>query len=146
MPYTGISIGFRWNTTSTSQANCIFEGNHIHDVMMKIADGGGIYTLGYQPGTILRGNHIYDVYRSSYAHGGAPNNGVFFDEGSKGFLVEDNVIYNTSGNSIRFNQNKSEWHTWRDNSFGVKPGDENFPKVIADRAGIEEPYKQFLLK
>ena len=146
MPYTGISIGFRWNTTPTSQVNCIVEGNHIHDVMTKIADGGGIYTLGYQPGTILRGNHIYNVYRSSYAHGGAPNNGIFFDEGSKGFLVEDNVIYNTSGKSIRFNQNKSEWHTWRDNSFGPKPDEENFPKVIAEKAGIEEPYKQFMPK
>ena len=141
MPYTGISIGFRWNTTSTSQSHCIVEYNHIHDVMIKIADGGGIYTLGLQPGTILRGNHIYNVYRSSYAHGGAPNNGIFFDEGSMGFLVEDNVIYNTSGKSIRFNQNKSEWHTWRDNSFGPKPDQKNFPKTITNMAGIQHPYK-----
>ncbi len=142
MPYTGISIGFRWKTTPTSQSHCIVEYNHIHDMMTRIADGGGIYTLGYQPGTILRGNHIYNVYRSSYAHGGAPNNGIFFDEGSKGFLVEDNVIYNTSGNPIRFNQNKKEWHTWRDNSFGIKPGQENFPKATASRAGLQEPYRK----
>ncbi len=142
MPYTGISIGFRWNTTPTSQSHCIVEYNQIHDVMTRIADGGGIYTLGYQPGTILRGNHIYNVYRSSYAHGGAPNNGIFFDEGSKGFLVEDNVIYNTSGNPIRFNQNKKEWHTWRDNSFGIKPDQENFSKATASRAGLQEPYRK----
>ena len=142
MPYTGISIGFRWNTTPTSQSHCIVEYNHIHDVMTRIADGGGIYTLGYQPGTILRGNHIYNVHRSSYAHGGAPNNGIFFDEGSKGFLVEDNVIHNTSGNPIRFNQNKKEWHTWRDNSFGIKPDEPNFPKATASKAGLQEPYKK----
>jgi len=144
MPYTGISIGFRWNTTPTSQSHCIVEYNRIHDVMTRIADGGGIYTLGYQPGTILRGNHIYNVYRSSYAHGGAPNNGIFFDEGSKGFLVEDNVIYNTSGNPIRFNQNKKEWHTWRDNRFGVKPDEPNFPKATVNKAGLQEPYRKAL--
>ena len=144
MPYTGISIGFRWNTTPTSQSHCIVEYNHIHDVMIKIADGGGIYTLGYQPQTVLRGNHIYNVHRSSYAHGGAPNNGIFFDEGSKGFLVEDNVIYGTSGNSIRFNQNKKEWHTWRNNSFGIKPDKANFPKATANKAGPQEPYRKAL--
>ncbi len=31
------------------------------------------------------------VHRSAYAHGGAPNNGFFIDEGSKGFLFESNV-------------------------------------------------------
>lgn len=145
-PYTGISIGFRWNTTPTSQKNCLVEYNHIHDVMMKIADGGGIYTLGLQPGTILRGNHIYNVHRASYAHGGAPNNGIFFDEGSMDFLVEDNVIHSTSGKAIRFNENKKEWHTWRNNSFDVKPDDPRFPRQAAARAGLQEPYKNLVMK
>ena len=118
MPYTGISIGFRWNTTPTTQERCIVENNHIFDVMKKLADGGGIYTLGFQPGTILRGNHIHDVHRSAYAHGGAPNNGFFIDEGSKGFLFESNVVYNTSGDAVRFNQSKREWHEWKDNFLG----------------------------
>jgi len=71
LPYTGISVGFRWNPKPTSQARCVVEYNHIYDVMKQLADGGGIYTLGFQPGTTLRGNRIHDVLRSEYAHGGA---------------------------------------------------------------------------
>ncbi|NOX53865.1 MAG: right-handed parallel beta-helix repeat-containing protein [Planctomycetes bacterium] len=145
LPYTGISIGFRWDTKPTDQRECLVAFNHIHDVMKVLADGGGIYTLGFQPGTVLRGNVIHDVHRSPYTHGGAPNNGIFFDQGSKGYLIEDNVIYNTSGGAIRFNQNKKSWHTWRNNSFGVKPGDPGFPSEAVQKAGLEPPWKQKLL-
>jgi hypothetical protein len=127
LPYTGISVGYRWNTTPTSQARCLVESNHIYDVMQKLADGGGIYTLGFQPGTVLRGNHIHDVHRSAFAHGGAPNNGFFIDEGSKGFLFEANVVYRTSAASVRFNQNQREGHTWRDNHFDLPPPAARFP-------------------
>jgi hypothetical protein len=120
MPYTGISIGFRWNKTPTTQKNCLVELNHIHDVMKMLADGGGIYSLGWQPGTTLRGNLIHDVHRSRYAHGGAPNNGFFVDEGSKGFLFEGNVVYGTSGEPVRFNQCQRGDHTWKDNVLGAR--------------------------
>lgn len=135
MPYTGISIGFRWDSTETSQRNCLVEFNDIFDVMKMLADGGAIYTLGYQPGTVLRGNVLHNVHRSAYAHGGAPNNGIFFDEGSKGFLVEKNVIYDTSGEPIRFNQTGPENLTFKDNSFGVSPDAPAFPKATATLAG-----------
>src|SRR5512133_43403 len=46
-PYTGVSIGYRWNTTPTSQVRCIAEYNHIYNVMKTVADGGGIYTFGF---------------------------------------------------------------------------------------------------
>jgi len=140
LPYTGISVGFRWNTSVTSQRGCIVEYNHIHDVMKILADGGGIYTLGFQPKTILRGNLIHDVHRSDFAHGGAPNNGIFFDQGSKGFLVEGNIIYNTYGQPIRFNQTGEEWHTWRDNSFGIKPDAPDFPSEAVAKAGPRNRY------
>jgi hypothetical protein len=106
LPYTGISVGYRWNTTPTSQARCVVEFNHIYDVMQVLADGGCIYTLGFQPGTVLRGNYLHDVHRSRFAHGGAPNNGFFIDEGSKGFLFESNVI---------------RQHLWRRRALQSKP-------------------------
>ena len=118
LPYTGISAGFRWNSNPSSQSNCLIESNHIFDVMGKLADGGGIYTLGYQPGTVIRKNFIHKVHRSGFAHGNAENNGIFFDQGSKGFLIEKNVIRKTSGEPIRFNQSKRLSHTWRVNYFG----------------------------
>ncbi len=135
MPYTGISIGFRWDSSETTQRNCAVEFNHVQDVMKMLADGGAIYTLGYQPGTVLRGNLLHDVHRSTFAHGGAPNNGIFFDQGSKGFLVEENIIYNTSGEPIRFNQTGPENLTFKDNHFGVSPEDPAFPKGAAAKAG-----------
>jgi hypothetical protein len=140
LPYTGVSIGYRWDTTPTSQVRSVAEYNHIYDVMKTLADGGGIYTLGFQPGTVLRGNLIHDVHRSAFAHGGAPNNGFFIDEGSKGFLFESNVVHKTSGESVRFNQCQREWHTWKGNAFD---GDATAELIAAaaDRAGLEPAYK-----
>ncbi|MGC6489061.1 MAG: hypothetical protein ACON4Z_15540, partial [Planctomycetota bacterium] len=118
LPYTRISVGYRWNTTPTSQVRCVVEHNHIHDVMQLLADGGGVYTLGLQPGTVLRQNYVHDVHRSGAAHGGAPNNGFFLDQGSKGYLLEGNVVRATSGAPVRFNLSERGWHQWRGNFFG----------------------------
>lgn len=138
-PYTGVSVGYRWDTTPTSQARCVVEYNHIYDVMKKLADGGGVYTLGFQPGTVFRANLIHDVHRSAYAHGGAPNNGFFIDQGSKAFLFESNVVHTTSGESVRFNQCERDWHTWSGNAFG---GDAAARvAAAAARAGLEPAYR-----
>ncbi|MBI3922636.1 MAG: right-handed parallel beta-helix repeat-containing protein, partial [Armatimonadetes bacterium] len=118
LPYSGISVGWQWNPEPTSNKNNLIECNHIYDVMKRLSDGGGIYTLGLQPGTVIRGNLIHDILRTGTAVG-APNNGMFIDEGSKGFLFERNVIYATSGEPVRHNQNQSDWHTWKDNHFGI---------------------------
>ena len=120
MPYTGISIGYRWNTMPSTQTGCIVEYNHIYDVMTILSDGGGIYTLGRQPGTILRGNHIHDVHGSRFGHGGAPNNGIFIDQGSKEFLFDGNVVYAAAGGAMRFHQSTREWHQWTDNHFDIQ--------------------------
>ncbi|MBX3180208.1 MAG: right-handed parallel beta-helix repeat-containing protein [Candidatus Hydrogenedentes bacterium] len=119
MPYTGISSGFRWNETETSQRETLIAHNHVHDVMKMLADGGALYTLGFQPGARIIGNVFHGVHRSAFAHGGAPNNGIFFDQGSKGFHVERNTIYDTSGDAIRFNQTNKENMTWEANQFGI---------------------------
>ena len=141
MPYTGISIGFRWDTTTTSQAGNIVEYNHVYDVMKKLTDGGGIYTLGYQPGTILRSNHIHDVRRSTFAYGGAPNNGFFIDQGSKGLFFESNVVYATSGKALRFNMSRVNWHQWKRNNFGQeKPKGKNAEEIMS-KAGPEASYR-----
>lgn len=144
LPYTGISLGFAWNANPTTCKNNHLEYNHIYNVMMEVADGGGIYTLGLQPGTVLRGNHIHDVHRSPFAFGGAPNNGIFIDEGSKAYLFEDTIIYNTSGEAIRFNRCTREDHTWKNNHFGTKPNTPDFPKELAAQAGLELAYRKAL--
>ncbi len=137
LPYTGISVGYRWNTSETTQTRCVVESNHIYGVMQKLADGGGIYTLGFQPGTVFRGNHIHDVGRSRFAHGGAPNNGFFIDEGSKGFVFERNVVHANSGDPVRFNNCEREWHQWNENFFGNEAAQTKEARSVAEQAGIE---------
>lgn len=116
-PYTGISLGWQWNPQPTPARENIIEWNHVYDVMKHLGDGGCIYTLGFQPGTQIRFNHLHDVRRSPFNQG-APNNGMFIDEGSKGFHFERNVIYRTAHQPVRFNQCAREWHTWKDNVEG----------------------------
>jgi hypothetical protein len=135
LPYSGISIGFRWDTRPSSQARCVVERNEVHGVMGKLADGGGLYTLGFQPGTVLRGNHVHGVRRSAFAHGGAPNNGIFVDQGSKGFLFESNVVCATSGEPVRFNQVPRKWHEWKDNFLGDAEAGAAGAREVVRRAG-----------
>ena len=100
LPYTGISVGWQWNPKPTSSGGNLIEGNHIYQVMQMLGDGGGIYTLGFQPGSVIRNNEIHDILRSELNHA-SPNNGMFIDEGSKGYLVEGNHIYRVSHTCIR---------------------------------------------
>jgi hypothetical protein len=133
MPYTGVSVGFRWNPTPTSQRANIVEFNHIHDVMRVLADGGCIYTLGRQPGT---------VHRTPTAFGGAPNNGVFFDEGTTDLLVENNIIFATSGEPIRFNQCQESGQQWKNNDFRKETLAPD--KIPANSAGLESLWQKRL--
>lgn len=141
LPYTGISVGWQWNPSPTACKENLVECNHVYDVMKRLCDGGCIYTLGFQPGTVIRGNHLHDVHRSAFAQG-APNNGMFIDEGSKGFLFEQNVIYNTAAELVRFNQCKKEWHTWRDNHFGEPSAVKAAGKETVAKAGPTPPYRE----
>lgn len=100
MPYTGISVGWQWNPLPTSSHGNRILNNRIHHVMQVLGDGGGIYTLGFQPGSVISGNDIHDILRSELNHA-SPNNGMFIDEGSKGYRVENNTIRNTANTCIR---------------------------------------------
>lgn len=141
LPYSGVSVGWQWNPEPTPCKENTIEYNHIYDVMNRLCDGGCIYTLGFQPGTVIRGNHLHAAHRSRYAQG-APNNGMFIDEGSKGFLFEQNVIYDTAAELVRFNQCQRDWHTWKDNHFGPAAEVQQSGKTIIAQAGPEPPYRE----
>ena len=108
--------------------------------MKKLTDGAGIYTLGFQTGTVIRGNHIHTVHRSTFAHGSAPNNGFFIDEGSKGFLFDSNVVYDSSGAAVRFNKNQADWHDWKNNYFGDVDAKSSGARAVIKKAGIGPEY------
>ena len=141
LAYTGISVGWSWGTIPTDARNNRIEYNHVHHVMKLMGDGAGIYTLGNQPGTVVRGNLVHDVERSPIAQGSF-NNGLYLDEGSKGFHVEGNVVYRVSGEPLFFHQSQEDWHTWGANSFGVPPDSPKFPKEAAAKAGLEPGYRK----
>jgi hypothetical protein len=48
---------------------------------------------------VIESNIIHDIPRST---GYAESNGMFIDEGTKGFVIRNNVIYNTEQSPIRF--------------------------------------------
>ena len=140
LPYIGVSVGFQWNTKQNSHRNTRVEYNKIYDVLKKIADGGCIYTLGCQPGTVIYGNLLFDSRRGPWTFGNAPNNGIFFDEGSCKMTLEDNIIFRCDGGPVRYNKSGPEMMTWKKNYINVLPGQEEFPKDIARKAGWLKEY------
>ena len=129
LPYSGMSVGWGWGNadvggdgttvpwtvyqTPTTCKNNRIEYNHIHDVLLRRADGGGIYTLGDQPGTLIRENHIHD-------NPGGPG-GIYLDQGSGYIEITGNVVYNVPNVNVNYNNRRAgrfESCKEHDNYFG----------------------------
>ncbi len=117
MPYSGISLGWSWNTNQTGARLNRITNNHIHHVMQTLSDGGGIYTLGRQDDTVIAGNLIHDIPPNA---GRAESNGMFIDEGSSLLTIEGNAIYRVARSPIRFH--RAERDTIRNNVLVSPPG------------------------
>jgi hypothetical protein len=114
-PYDAIDIGYGWGIndaggnpnyrnrmhgyefpqnkvyeTPTTEQNMVVANNRIHNVKKLFHDGGAIYNLSANPGTLITENYIYDI------HG---RDALYLDEGSRGITVRKNVV----------NDPKSEW-------------------------------------
>lgn len=101
LSYTGISMGWQWSNEPTMAENNKVIGNHISNVMLLLGDGGGIYTLGNQPGSMVKGNYIHDIQRSPL-NGASDNNGIYPDQGSSGITYTENVVHDTASSPVRF--------------------------------------------
>ena len=101
VPYGGISLGWQWNPDPTPARENRIANNKIYDCMQVLSDSGGIYTLGFQPDSVIEWNTIYGIPRAS---GRAESNGMFLDEGTKGFTIRCNIVYNTEQSSLRFHR------------------------------------------
>lgn len=100
VPYAAISMGWGgWpdKIRQAGQANNsrgnVVNDNLIHDLMIDLSDGGGIYTQGLT-GTSLRdgekvtGNVVYEQYSSGHE--------IYTDNGSSMITVSGNVMFHTN--------------------------------------------------
>ncbi len=110
-PYTGISLGWVWNASETPAVNNRIHDNRIEYVMQMLSDGGGVYTLGRQPGSVIENNFIADIPLNA---GRAESNGMFLDQGSTGFAIRGNTFRRLERSPLRFHQaGKNEAHNNR---------------------------------
>ena len=117
VPYGGISLGWQWNPDPTPARENKISNNLIYNCMQTLSDSGGIYTLGYQPDSIIEHNIIHGI---PHAHGRAESNGMFLDEGTKGFTIRNNVVFGTEQSSLRFH--RADTNIVKDNILLNKPG------------------------
>jgi hypothetical protein len=130
-PYSGICIGYGWGsndaggsseyvkrglykyqpqyTTPTVMQNNRVDGNLIHGYGLSHTDLGAIYTLSKSPSTYITNNYALD---SNVGFG------VYTDEGSNSYLIQNNILLsngawyaqngvNTANNTITGNFGKS---------------------------------------
>ncbi|MDD4016811.1 MAG: right-handed parallel beta-helix repeat-containing protein [Kiritimatiellae bacterium] len=96
--YTGVSVGWQWSADLNGTRNNRVTHNRIHHIMQRLEDGGGIYCLGFQPQTVLANNIIHDSGRDG---GRVDCRGIYLDSGCLGFLIENNLLYDTQGATLR---------------------------------------------
>ncbi len=132
LPQIGISVGWIWDDTPSPCWGNTIEYNHIHDVMRMLSDGGGIYTLGRQPGTVLHGNLIHDIPPNV---GVNESNGIFCDQGTTDVLLDGNTIFNIGRSPARFHA--SGFNLVSNNTLVLDdPGTQSIGYVATDPADI----------
>lgn len=104
LPYAAISIGWGGWPDKIKQAgqannsgNNVLSDNSIHDFMLVLSDGGGIYTQGrtgkdLADGEKITGNVIRDQYSSGH--------GIYADNGSAMMTIHNNVVFHTEHDNI----------------------------------------------
>src|SRR5262245_64529369 len=100
MPYSGISVGWGWADQPNAAQNNVVRFNRVWDVLNTMADGGALYTLSRQPGTVVAENYVFEIVRHPWL-GGYEINGIFMDEGSNLITVRDNVFENIDDQDVR---------------------------------------------
>ena len=96
--YSGMTVGWGWGREGSARGNNHVVANRIESVQTKrCCDGGGIYTLGPQPGSTLHRNYL--LHHESLGGG----NAIYHDNGSGGFTDTENVIDGGWGSFLAVN-------------------------------------------
>lgn len=131
--YSGISLGWGWNSTPGAMRDNTVYANHIWRYAKHMYDVAGIYTLGSQPGTVISENHVHGIYRPGYVH--IPEHWFYLytDEGSSFITVRDNV---TEGEKFLQNAN-GPGNLWENNGPMVNDS-------IKSNAGLTKEFHHLL--
>jgi hypothetical protein len=185
--YTGISIGWGWGYADpgierlsnfppayypkfdkpTVLRRTRVEYNHIHRVLRKLHDGGGIYTLSSQPDSTIVGNYVHDngneagivsvedIVRHTYGFyekydryaqvHGFPG-GIYMDEATAELEISGNVVHGVVVPIYYHEGVKGTFETISiyGNVTNIAPDSPLFPAKMAAMAGLEEKYRHLL--
>jgi hypothetical protein len=186
--YTGISLGWGWGyadpgverlsnhppayypvfTEPTVMRNNRVEHNHIHRVLRKLHDGGGIYILSSQPGSTIIGNYVHhngssgnvfcieDVVRHTwgnykvydhYANVHGFPGGIYMDEAAANLEISGNIVHDVVV-PIYYHEGVKTFETLSiyGNVSNIFPDSPHFPADKAAQAGLEESYRHLLTR
>lgn len=130
VPWSGISVGWGWQSAVGAAANNTVQYNEISNALNHLCDSGGIYHLSNDPGSTFSNNYIHEVQRSA----GACTNAVtamYFDQGSDGLTVSNNVLSDVD-QMINQHSNGSNMTLSNNASSG---------KSVIQAAGLEPAYR-----
>jgi hypothetical protein len=104
LPYAAISIGWggwpdkiKQPGQANNSANNLIADNSIHNFMLVLSDGGGIYTQGRTGENLANGEKITgNVIRDQYSSG----HGIYTDNGSAMITIRGNVVFHTEHDNI----------------------------------------------
>ena len=109
-PYSGISVGWRWDTIPTNAHHNEIAYNEVRQCMQYLSDGAGIYTVSNQPGTSIHHNWIHHI-----GGGEILALGIYNDEGSSHMTIQNNYVHDTDPYDYMAHQNLWGSNIVRDN-------------------------------
>jgi hypothetical protein len=128
--YSGISLGFGWTKDQTAMTNNHVNKNNIHHISRLLCDSGPIYTLSNQgTGSEIKENYLHDYSASKWSYYWVLP--IYLDEGSSGFVVENNSYRNAPSGVGR---NQAGQFTERNNG--------GYIASVADAAGLQGEFKK----
>lgn len=83
-PYSGISLGWGWNSSVDNSSYNTVSNNRVINVLYSVKDGGNIYTLGTQKGTVFEGNYL--------KKSGEWKGGFYLDNATSYLEIRNNVV------------------------------------------------------
>ena len=105
MPYSGMHIGWGWTTyPQTVMKNNRIIHNFVQNVMLELADGGSIYTLGGNEKD--QWSYIHDNYMNRVMWGQC----VYMDNGSSFYRIDNNVYKDGDDYNVKINSGSHDIH------------------------------------